>query len=356
MPTRGYGTYRGRSWFRTFLMILIGVLLVLLVLLIAAFYLLEPHIIYSADGIRIELPFLQGESQEPPETLVVETLSPTLATPTPAPEPTPEPVPVFHGVMLPAAALYDGTAGSQVEAAGGNAAVFDMKTDEGALNYISQLELAVKSKVSASDGAINAAIQLLNAGELYTVARVSCFRDNTVPRSNMDMSIRSSAGNWRDAGNYRWLSAANAEARAYVTGVCRELAQLGFDELLLDNCSFPNQGRTNTIRAGELYDPAGLTQNMELFFQELETALADYPDVKVSVMTSEAVLTGTAGDVSGHTLELLSEHAWRVWAPAPQAGGPGYAAALEWMEFEPGRLVPIAGEIRPLDESWIVWN
>ena len=130
---------------------------------------------------------------------------------------------------LAAPALYDGTAQSQVDEAGANAAVFDMKSDEGALAYISQLELALDAKVSASDGAINAAIQLLNTGELYTVARISCFRDNTVPRSNMPMAVKTTAGNWRDKGNYRWLSPANPEARAYVIGVCVELAGLGFD-------------------------------------------------------------------------------------------------------------------------------
>lgn len=59
-----------------------------------------------------------------------------------------------------------------------------MKADDGTLGYISQQALAQETKVSATDPAINAAIQLLNSGDLYTVARVSCFRDNTVPREH----------------------------------------------------------------------------------------------------------------------------------------------------------------------------
>ena len=363
MQTRGYGTYRGRSWFRTFLKILIGVLLVLLVLLTAAFFFLEPHIIYSPDGIRIDLPFLQGqggggtEPAGPVDPLPAGTPSLDLTTPdpTPTPEPTPEPGAPFHGVKLAATALYDGTAQSQVDSAGGNAAVFDMKSDEGALAYISQLELALGSKVSATDGAINAAIQLLNTGELYTVARISCFRDNTVPRSNMPMAVKTSAGNWRDRGNYRWLSPANPEARAYVIGVCVELAGLGFDELLLDNCCFPTQGKVNIILPGDNYPAGELEGALETFFQELEAALAGYPEVKVSVMTSEAVLAGAQEDLSGQTAELLAAHAWRVWAPPSQEGNDYAALALE-MGLTPERLVTIAGEVRPLDESWVVWE
>lgn len=358
MATKGYGAYRGRSRFRTFLGILIAVLLLLLILLIAAFFLLEPYILYSADGIRIDLSFLPGRDDPP----VVETSPLALATPdpaltpepTPTPSPTPTPVPVFHGVELAPEALYDGTARSQVEAAGGNAAVFNMKTDEGTLEYVSQLAAAVQAKVSAPDPAINAAIRLLNSEEeLYTVARVSCFRDNTVPRSNMGITLKSSAGNWRDGGNYRWLTPASPEARAYVVGVCVELAELGFDELLLDNCGFPTQGRTGSIVIGERYDPDNLSQPLELFLTELEAALANYPDVKISIRTSEAVLTG-AGDSSGQTRELLAEHGWRLWVT--DAEGTDFTAALAELELTPERLVKAAGEVRPLGESWVVVN
>ena len=129
-----------------------------------------------------------------------------------------------------------------MEAAGATAALFDMKADDGSLGYISGLALAIQVEASAADPALNAAIQLLNGGEVYTVARVSCFRDNLVPRSDMSLAIHTNAGNWRDSGDTRWLSPANESARQYVVGMCRELAALGFDEILLDNWAFPTDG------------------------------------------------------------------------------------------------------------------
>ena len=259
MAAKGYGTYHGRSRLRTALKVVIVLLVVLLVLAVATLLLMDGHIVYSSDGIRLDLPFVQkGGAEDPPEPAGSAPLVIDSPVPTPAPTATPEPETLMQGVLLPREALYDGTAEEQVRRAGAAAAVFDMKADDGSLGYISSLEPAQAGGVSAADPAINGAIRGLNAGELYTVARVSCFRDNAIPRADMSLGIKSSAGNWRDEGDCRWLSAANAAARQYVIGVCAELAELGFDELLLENCAFPARGQVDYIVAGENYDPAGL--------------------------------------------------------------------------------------------------
>ena len=65
------------------------------------------------------------------------------------------------------------------------------------------------------------------------MARVSCFRDNTVPRTHPERALRNTICYWRDDG-YRWFSPVYPEVRSYLTGLCLELAGLGFDEILLD--------------------------------------------------------------------------------------------------------------------------
>lgn len=339
MKRDGYDTYHGRNRFGTFLKVLIVVLLLVLVAAVAALFFLERYIVYSSDGVRLELPIFQDKGE-----LMPDSSEPAIVVNTPEATPTPTPAPDFRGIMLPRTALYDGTAQTQMEQAGATAAIFDMKADDGTLGYISQQTLAQESEVSASDAAINAAIQLLNSGELYTVARVSCFRDNTVPRTNMDIAIRSSSGNWRDEESYRWLSAANEEARAYVVGVCQELAGLGFDEILLDNCGFPTQGSVNRIRTNDNYDPENLTGPLELFFEELRAGLADYPEIQISVVSSQSVLSGQS-DGSGQTASLLQKSVQRVLAvqedgaPLPDLDGvsviavlpePGGSSGVQW--------------------------
>ena len=342
MRRNGYDSYHGRNRFATFLKILIAVLALILILVLAALFFLEPYIVYSADGVRLELPFLQERQEEEPGVsqppVVVSTAQPTATAPVVEQSD-------FRGITLDGNALYDGTAAAQAEQAGANAVIFDMKADDGALAYISQLEMAQTAGMSAEDPAINAAIQLLTTSELYTVARVSCFRDNSVPRWSNSWAVRSSGGNWRDEGDSRWLSVANEEARAYVVGICQELAELGFDELLLDNCGFPVAGRLDRIQTGDNYDPENLTGPVEAFFQELTAALADYPELKLSVVTTPTLLSGEE-DGSGLTLSLLEERACRVLA-APEEGEPLPAP-------EGVSVVPVVAQPGDPQEQWAV--
>ena len=292
MRRYGYDPYHGRSRGRTALKILIGVLLCLLVLAVAALLFLEPYIHYTSDGVRVELPFFQGKGEEPDPPEVT-----------------------------------DGTAQSQVDSNGGTAAIFSMKGTDGALGYQSQTTLGTSSEQEG----INEAIQTLNGGELYTVAWLSCFRDNTLPWNNRALGIHSNSGNWRDDESIRWSSPAVESVRTYVAQVCGELAGLGFDELLLDNCGFPTRGTVSYIKSDSNYDPDTLTQTMETFFQTLDQTMEQYPEVKVSVVTSLSVLNG-GSDGSGLTLDLLKQYADKVYVQVPEGET---IPAIEGLEIVP---------------------
>ncbi len=50
-----------------------------------------------------------------------------------------------------------------------------------------------------------------------------------------------------------WLDPTQETVQAYLIGLCRELADLGFDEILLTHCAYPTQGRrtpSGTRRSG----------------------------------------------------------------------------------------------------------
>ena len=306
MRRNGYDSYHGRSRVRTFLKVLIVLLLVVLAVAVGALLWLEPYIDYSANGIKINLPFFQQKEPAPA------TGAPVVVT-TPEPTPTPEPEEDFRGILLPNSALYDGTAAQQAEA-------------------------------SAADPALNAAIQLLNGGEVYTVARVSCFRDNLVPRSDMSLAIHTNAGNWRDSGDTRWLSPANESARQYVVGVCRELAALGFDEILLDNWAFPTDGELGWIKADANYPADGRTAALEVFLEEVRAGLAEFPEVKVSLVTTASAAAGGAVE-SGQTAALL-ERADRVLVRL------GEGETLPRLNQTP--VVPVLEQAGQAREDWAV--
>ena len=336
----GYTSYRGRSGARTALLIIIALLLVVLLLSVAVHFVLQKYVVYTDDGqARVELPFLAERepvpTPAPDDPMVLVTEGP-MASDDPLATPQPEVVeqePLF-AVRLPRTALTDGSAAEAVAAAGGNAALFDMKGDDGFLAYVSALPEAVNLGTSAADSRINDGVRILNDTDLYTVARISCFRDNRVPRMDNSLAIRTTGGyNWFDPQDLRWVDPGNPYIQNYLAGVCRELAQLGFDEILLDWAAYPAEGELNIIRRPEGQTQADRTAALESFYTAVETALADFPEVKLSITARPAALAGEV-DESGQNSGLLAQFAQRIYVSAGN-----YAAGLEQAGLGTGQLV-----------------
>ena len=347
----GYQSYRGRMTLRKFLAILIGVLAVALALVVALYVYLQRYVVYTDEGARFELPFFQGESQPPEESggvnIVVEN--------SPAPsdgEERPETAEPLRAVWVPAESLEADIIQAQVEAAGGNAAVLDMKNADGTLNYVSQLDLARQAGANPAEDR-NAALRELNQGELYTIARVACFKDgllNTVDRS---MNILTNSGYlWYGEDQMYWTSPASGEVRDYLTGIARELAELGFDEILLDFAGYPTQGNLGWIRVGESYPQGELDQWIGQFYQEMAQALEDY-EVKLSIRTTEEALRGE-DSLSGQTAQNLAAWADRIWVEPSAQEDTDYAALLAaaGMEGAEEALVLITQETEELTGGW----
>lgn len=348
----GYGAYHGRSRFRTFLKVLIALLLVVLAVAVAAVLFLDRYWVYDRNGARLEIPFLHQQDDSPPAQSQQGGL--VLVSPSPSLQPEPS---YLRAVLLPRTALYDGTAQQQVTAAGANAAIFDMKADDGTLGYISDVDLARTIGSSASDPSLNAAIQSLCSGDLYTIARVSCFRDNTAPYQKNSLSIKTYSGyNWRDSGDIRWMSPTNEQARQYVVDVCVELAQLGFDEILLDYSAYPTQGKLQNIRTGSAYDASSFSTVVSGFYTQVRTALAAYPDVRLSIVTDSDTVTNGANASSGQTAEMLCQVADRIWlTPAEGSTWSTYTGPLSARGMDPVTgVVAITAQAGALDQSWAI--
>ena len=316
MRRSSYDAYRGRSRSRSILKGIIAVLAVLLVLAVLSLVFFQRYLIFSADGVHFELPFLHRTGEEPGDTP-----EPTLSE---LPEPEDLPVVVttdpeivddpsgrIRAVLLPREALHDGSAQQLLTDAGANAVILDMKADDGSLGYVSSLKLAGDIHATAAGSTLNDTIREFCSGEIYTVARVSCFRDNLLPYYRNGMALRKSGGNWRDELQLRWSSPASEKVWEYLIGVCTELVDLGFDEIWLDCAAFPTGGDLSRILSGENYSPGKLAAPVSGFYEALTSALAE-EDVLLSVSASlPAVLSGS-DSVSGQTLEALALFD-RVW-------------------------------------------
>lgn len=321
-----YSSYRGRMTFQNFLRGLIVVLAVILVLALVGYFVLQRYIVYTDNGARLDLPFLNGEKEPDPSDsvhIVVEEKE------SPSPSPAESQPAETRAVWLPLTALADGTAEEQVSAAGGNAVVFDMKLGDGSLAYHSGQELAdqVQANMADEDGSREAAIRALNESGLYTVARISCFQDDKLYRADRALNILTNSGYlWKDPAGVRWTSPANEEVRAYLAGIAAELAQLGFDEILLDCAGYPVEGELSWIRRGEAYTPGQLDQVIGGFYEEMAQALKPF-ETKLSIRTTEEALTG-ADTLSGQTAANLAAWADRVWVEPARQDGTDYGALL----------------------------
>lgn len=350
MKSGGYHSYRGRAPLHNVLKIIVVVLAILLVLALAAFFFFQRYLVYSSDGVHLELPFSQSagadktappaETADGTQTEPVTVVTPTAAQPS-----------WLHAVSLPLSALSDGTAEQQVNAAGGNAAIFDMKADDGSLGYVSQLPLAIAAKVSSGDPNLNAAIQTLTATDLYTVARVSCFKDNALSDADRTLAILTNSGyRWTDPDNVRWVSPTNETVRQYVTDVCVELAKLGFDEILLDNSGYPTAGNLGYIKKGSAYDKSAFSAVIGGFYAQTAQALEEY-HVRLSIVTDAATVTAGQNALSGQTLADLSAYAGRVWLTD---GNDTAVKALTDAGLKQENVVSLTGQPGGESSSWAV--
>lgn len=112
---------------------------------------------------------------------------------------------------------------------------------------------------------------------------------------------------------------------------------MGFDEILLENAGYPNDGQVSVLATSD-NRPADLSAPVSAFLERIVGELAE-KDVRLGVYASETLLPGTEA-LSGLTAAVLANHAGRVWLDA-KVSAEQYNALLStagWEDFAP-RLV-----------------
>jgi hypothetical protein len=225
-------------------------------------------------------PPVEGGEPASTTTTTGEGASPTGADPTEPTSTTTEPSAVspgqpastadgkgIHAFYLPVSALKQTAALDalldEAAAAGFNAAVFDLKDENGVLHYASQTEDALTAGAAAEDAfrleELQVLIQHMKDRGVTPIPRLYAFKDRTAPSglTSARIGIKGEPGwmwldNSKDAGGKPWLNPYSTDAHRYITGLAQELKTAGFDTLLLDGVQFPNQTSQAYYGAGEL--------------------------------------------------------------------------------------------------------
>lgn len=335
MRRNAYGGYRGRRTGRDILKLLIALLLILVVVLAGIVF-------FNRDQLKgPEEPEEPQTEQTVPEQPELEPAPAPEPEPLPEPEPAPEPEPeAMTAVSVSMEQVMNNTWRQALEQAGGNAVVVNMKPDDGTLNW--------EMGASPHDGGVNASLWLMNSNADYTVARISCFRDEALANT-YEYCIHSNSGyRWKDFGGVHWVSPAHREVQDQLIEQVVDLARLGFDEILLDHCGYPQDGtgEMTWIKRGEVYDLEHLDVVIGGFLERLHEALeqAGWGPV-ISIRTNAAVVEGN-GDRTGLTGAVLEQYADRIWMSGEDLATPAADVLTQaGLTRVQERLVLLNGEV-----------
>lgn len=327
---KGYSSYRGRGprW-----KILLAVFLVLVIAVAVSVIYLGEHMVYSADGRRqIVLPWqTERNDPQPPGDEKNPDSGPDVSVTVQEPEPQ-GPRETAAG-SLPAQAL---TMASWTEWRGRaenqdfNAVAVRLKTTNGSVYFdsASAVSGAVETELDTA-----AALAAVTAQEgLHTIASVACLQDFKAANADVEGRGLKNTGGYifYDGNNNLWLDPAKPSTREYVCALAKEIAELGFDELLLTDLSYPTEGKINKIYYNT---DVPLANNLDLLLGELRTALEPY-DILLSVEVPESVIAEGPDTVAGLDLNRLAARVDRIYA----------ATALERVETLANLVAQAVGE------------
>ena len=328
--SRGYNSYRGRTpkW-----RIALMALLVVVILAAVAVMALSHFIVYDEEGTpQMELPWQEEPAVEPAEEISEPPLDLTIE----------EPVKprVLRGFCTPVPLTRESWSDSNDRAKESfdcNAAAVTLKDAAGNVYFNSTTALPGTVQLQEeTDAALAEVVAYCQSTEGHSIARLSCFHDPKAANRDVEnMGLKNTGGYiFYDGNNSQWLDPAKPAAREYLCGLAKEAAELGFDEILLTDVSYPTVGKLNKIDYGEGEKGGHLAD----FLEEMRAALAPYGGM-LSIEVPKAVISQGADENAGLLLADIAPKVDRIYAPADAAEVPALAQAVstasQFAEFVP---------------------
>ena len=344
--TRGYSSYRGRgSGGRK----LLAVLLVLVVVASAAFMAVQGHVVYDFDGsFHFDLPWsvkrteqtrkpsdnsTSGETQSNLEIVVEEPSETNLYA-----------CELDESVLRGSWEATVETLDKQI-----NAVAVRVRAADGTLSYDSQIKDAIDCGAVVGSSVARAAIKELTESDYYTIACFSALHDNYFSFAHMvDAAVQQI-----NYGGYIWyapdstfyLAPEKQATRSYLAALASEVAEMGFDELLLDEFGYPTVGRLSNVKT----DERTMTQSAALCLlaDEMKAAIGSS---KLSVRVDEETFLAGSNEASGVNIAELLKHVDRIYV---ETSAEQLDALRELAEKYGCELIPILADAAP-DGSYFI--
>ena len=344
--SRGYNSYRGRTpkW-----RIALMALLVVVILAAVAVMALSRFIVYDEEGTpQMELPWQEEPAVEPAEEISEPPLDLTIE----------EPVKprVLRGFCTPVPLTRESWSDSNDRAKESfdcNAAAVTLKDAAGNVYFNSTTALPGTVQLQEeTDAALAEVVAYCQSTEGHSIARLSCFHDPKAANRDVEnMGLKNTGGYiFYDGNNSQWLDPAKPAAREYLCGLAKEAAELGFDEILLTDVSYPTVGKLDKINYGEGEKSANLTA----FLKEMRVALEPY-GVALSIEVPEAVISQGYDDDAGLLLAAIAPQVDRIYAVTTEENAPALAQAVS-NAHETTQFVPELTDAGPTLDSFLIFS
>jgi hypothetical protein len=190
---------------------------------------------------------------------------------------------------------------------GVNAMVIDVRTEDGLITF-KGIELADKNDLVVENiPDIRKTIALLKENNIYPIARVVAFKDNSAHKIKPELYIHNQDGSlWRDNKGETWLNPYNIQACEYVLEFAKAAAELGFLEIQFDYVRF---AASRTLEDADVGDTGGRTRIQAITdFVKLAVETLHKSNVQVSADVYGAIINSDVdADIVGQDYLELSK-------------------------------------------------
>ncbi len=239
-------TYRDIRPGRNALKIVLIVIISIVLLCIFLFFYLQRFIVYTENGVRLEIPGLEFVHQDAADKSAEDSsiiTSDQVIIDEPAHKET-EPLKTLHGVTLSTESMYNEESHSnfiaEMKNVGADAVMIDLRLDDGSLTYDSAVSVEGMDNTVQLQGNIEQLISNLKNNGFYVVARISAFAEEYDDTKQDSLLLKDSSDElWKDEAGHVWLNPRDEVVKNYIVGLVREAADSGADEVLLTNVYLP---------------------------------------------------------------------------------------------------------------------
>lgn len=188
----------------------------------------------------------------------------------------------YKAAFLPLATASDSQQLSdfitKIKAQGYNAAVLELKNEDGTVFYATKNAMAadVKAISEAPIENLPEIIAKLKSEGIVPIANIHAFKDKLATR-NGDAKIlytKQEGWSWYDAANGKpWLNPYTSAAQEYIISISCELADLGFENIMVSSVMFPDVKRFVNADFGELEKTVSHAEILTQFTKNLKTKI-----------------------------------------------------------------------------------